>query len=93
MIQRPKDDTEEIPVVQKTLRGKEVPSNLSQEPTEYLSVLADVALATSDTTQPDTQPNEPPKSPPDIVTKSVEEADHSYEEAEEEMPPLEDIDA
>ena len=88
-----KDDTEEIPVVQKTPRAKEVPSNLSQEPTESLSVLADVALATSDTTQPDTQPNDPPKSPPDLVTESVEEADHSCEEAEEEMPPLEDIDA
>ena len=30
-----KDDTEEITVVQKTPRAKEVQSNLSQEPTEY----------------------------------------------------------
>ena len=80
-------------MVQEAPRAKEVPSNLSQEPTESLSVLADVALAASDTTQPDTQPSNPPKSPPDLVTESVEEADHSCEEAEDEMAPLEDIDA
>ena len=50
-------------------------------------MLADVALATSDTTQP----NDPPKSPPDLVTESIDEADHPCEEeADEEMPPLED---
>ena len=87
-----KDDTEEIPVVKKTPRAK-VPSNLSQEPTESLSVVADVALATSDTTRPDTQPNNPPISTPDLVTESVEEADHSCEVAEEKIPSLEDINA
>ena len=84
---------EEVPEIQKVPKTRKIQPNLSQEPTESLSVLADVALATSDTTQPDTQPNDPPKSPPDLVTESVEEAYHSCEQADEEMPPLEDIDA
>ena len=47
-------------------------------------MFADVALPTSDTTQPNTQPNDPPpKSPPDG-------ADCPCEEAGEEMPFLED---
>ena len=51
-------------------------------------VLADAALATSNTTQP----NNPPKSLPDFVTETVDEADCPCEGNNEEMPPLEDTD-
>ena len=74
---------EEVPEIQNVPEARNIQPNLVWEPTESLSVLADVALATSDTTQPDTQPNDPPKSPPDLVTESVDEADHPCEEADE----------
>ena len=78
-----------IPEVQKVPKAKEVQPNLSQEPKDSLSVLADAALATSNATKPNTQPNDPPKSLPDLVTASVNGADCLCEEADEEIPPLE----
>ena len=85
---------EEVPEVENVPEAGNIQPNLSLEPTESLSMLADVALATSVTSQPDTQPNDPPKSPPDLVTESVDEADHPCEEeVDEEMPPLEYADA
>ena len=85
-----KNDTEEVPEVQKVPTAKEVQPNLSQEPTGSLSVLADVDLPTLDTTQTNTQLNDPPKYLPDLVTVSVDGADCPCEEADEEIPPLED---
>ena len=43
-----KDDTEEVPEVQKTPRAKEVQSNLSQESPDSFPLLADTADTTSD---------------------------------------------
>ena len=51
-----KEDAEEVSEMQKVPKAKEAQPNLSQKPTESLSVLADVALATSDATQSNTQP-------------------------------------
>ena len=42
-----KDDSEEIPVVQKTPRAKEVPFNLSQESKYSFPLIADTADSTS----------------------------------------------
>ena len=81
---------EEVSEVQKVPEAKNIQPNLSQEPTDSLSVLADVTLPTSDTTQPNTQLNDPPKSLPDLVTESIDGADCPCEEADEEMPSLED---
>ena len=91
MNEETKEATEEdVSEIQKVPEAKKIQPNLPQEPTDSLSVLADVALPTSDTTQPNTQPNDPLKSPPDLVTESVDRADCPCEEAGEEMPPLED---
>ena len=76
-----KENTEG-PKVQKVPKAKEVQPNLSQKPT---------AVVTSNATY--TQPNDHPKSLPDLVTESVDGADHPCEEADEEMPPLEDAEA
>ena len=91
------DDSEEIPVVQKTPRAKEVASILPQESPYSFPLVADTAESASITAlsnaQPTNPPSNPPKSPPDLVTESVEGADHSCEEPEEERPSLEDLDA
>ena len=83
-------------MVQETLRAKEVPSNLSQESPDSFPLVADTAESALNAALPNAQPtnppNNPPKFPPNLVTESVEEANHSFEEAEEEMPPLENID-
>ena len=90
------DDSEEIPVVQRSPRAKEVASILSQESPYSFPLVEDtaesVSFAALPNAQPTNPPSNPPKCPPDLVTESVK-ADHSFEEAEEEMPPLEDIDA
>ena len=62
--------------------SKEIQPNLSQKPT---------AVVTPNTT--DTQPNDPPNSLPDIITEYGDVADFPDAGVEEEMPPLEDIDA
>ena len=74
-----KDDAEEIPVVQKTPRAKEVPSNLSQESPDSFPLVADTAESASNAALPNTQPtsppNNPPKSLPDLIAKPVDGVD------------------
>ena len=82
------DAKDEVPEVHKVPRAKEIQPNLSQTPTDALSVLADTALTTSHITQP----NNPLKSLPDLVTETVDEADCPCTEDTKEMPPLEDTD-
>ena len=53
----PKDDTEEVPVVKKTPRAKEVPPKLSQKTIELLAEAAESAF---DAGLPKTQPTNPP---------------------------------
>ena len=61
------DNSKEIPVVQKTPRAKEVPTNLSQESPDSFPLVADTAESASNATPPNAQstnpPNYPPKSP------------------------------
>ena len=72
------DDSEEISVVQKTPRPKEVPTNLSQESPDFFQLVADTTESASNAAPPNAQstnlPNYPSKSPPDLVTESVEGA-------------------
>ena len=72
----PRDDTKEIPVVQKTPRAKEVQSNLSQE---SFPLLADAAESALDAALPNTQPNNPPSNPlkslPYLIAKFVDGVD------------------
>ena len=87
-----KDDaTNEIPKVKKVPGSKEIQSNLSQATTNTLSVLANIAITTSN----HTLPNHPPKFFPDLITESVtetvDEADYPCTEDTGEMPPLENI--
>ena len=74
-----KDDSEEIPVVQKTPRAKEVPSNLSQESPDSFPLLADTAESASNAALPNTQPSNPPTNPPkslpDLIAKPVDGVD------------------
>ena len=74
--------TEEAPEVQKVPQAKEIWLNLSQKPT---------AVVTPNDT--DTQPTDPPNSLPDIITEYGDVADFQDAGVEEEMPPLEDLDA
>ena len=97
-----KDDTEEIPVVQKTPRAKEVQSDLSLESPDSIPLLADTAGSASNAALPNTQPSNhqknPPKSLPDLIAKPVDGVDcpngetkgEPDGEAHEEMPPLVD---
>ena len=57
MDEEAKEATEAVPEVQKVPEAKEIQPNLSQEPTDSLSLLADAALDTSNATQPNTQQN------------------------------------
>ena len=101
-----KDDTEEIPVVQKTPRAKEVPSTLSQESPDSFPQEADTAETASKAALPNTQPSNPstnpPKSLPDLTAKPVDGVDcpngetnggpngEANGEPDEAMPPLVD---
>ena len=99
----PKDDTEEVPVVKKTPRAKEVPPRLSQKTIELLAEAAESAFdAGLPKTQPTNPPTNPPKPLPDLIAKSEDGVDcpngetdggpngEANGEADEEMPPLVD---
>ena len=96
----PKDDTEEIPMVRKTPRAKEVPP---QKTNELLAEAAESAFddglpKTQPTNPPPNPPNSPPKPLPDLITKSEDGVDcpngeangEPDGEADEEMSPLVD---
>ena len=96
-----KDDTDEVPEVQKTPKAKEVQPNLSQESPDSFPLLADTAEYTSDATLPNTQPSNSPgiplKSLPDLITGHVDgvegqngEPNDEANEVDEEMSPLEE---
>ena len=74
-----RDDSEEIPVVQKTPRAKEVPTNLSQESPDSFPLIADTAESASNAALPNTQPENPPSNPPkplpDLIAKSEDGVD------------------
>ena len=75
----PKDDTEEVPVVKKTPRAKEVPPKLSQKTIELLAEAAesafDAGLPKTQPTNPPNPPNNPPKPLPDLIAKSEDGVD------------------
>ena len=81
MNEEEKGDTE-VPKMQKVPQAKEIQPNLSQKPT---------AVVTPNAT--DTQPNDPPKSLPEIITEYNDVTDLPGEGVDDQMPPLEDIDA
>ena len=74
--------TEGVPEVQKVPQAKEIQPNLSQKPTAVVAPNATV-----------TQPNDLPYSLPDNITEYGDVADFPDAGVDEEMPPLEDIDA
>ena len=57
------NETEEIPKVKEVPGRKELQPNLSHEPTDSFTVLADTGIATSD----HITPNNPPNALPDLV--------------------------
>ena len=74
--------TNAVNEVQKVPSAKEIqPINLSQATTDFPTVLADAALATSTATQS----NIPPNSLPDLVEDNIGGADCPCEEDDEEM--------
>ena len=72
----PKDDTEEIPMMKKTPRAKEVPPKLSQKTIALLAKAAESAFdAELPKAQPTNPPNNPPKPLPDLIAKSEDGVD------------------
>ena len=86
LIQRPKMIQKKYPWFKRHQEPKEVPSNLSQESPDSFLLVPDTAESALNAALPNAEatnpPNNPPKSPPNLVTESVEDTDHSFEEAE-----------
>ena len=73
---KPKDDKEEVTVVKKTPRAKEVPPKLSQKTIELLAEAAESAFdAGLPKTHPTNPQNNPPKTLPDLIAKSGDGVD------------------
>ena len=75
-----KDDTEEVPVVKKIPRAKEVPPKLSQKTIELLAEAGESAFdaglpKTQPTDPPPNPPNNPPKPLPDLIAKPEDGVD------------------